>query len=142
MTGSRFEPSKAGRADIISIRVYGRPAPQGSKRYLGAGRMIESSRYVGQWRQDVIASIMPAHRQHLAAPVQLSIVFFLRRPKKRKSGEWHGVRPDLSKLIRATEDALVDAGVLTDDCFISVLCAAKVYHDEPGAHITVRLITE
>ena len=37
----------------FSLTVYGVAAPQGSKRHVGNGVMIESSNRVRPWRQDV-----------------------------------------------------------------------------------------
>jgi crossover junction endodeoxyribonuclease RusA len=37
----------------LSFRVDGIPAPQGSKRYLGNGGMVESSKRVAPWRADI-----------------------------------------------------------------------------------------
>ena len=40
----------------LTFRVYGTPAPQGSKRHVGRGVMVESSKKVAPWRQDVVAA--------------------------------------------------------------------------------------
>ena len=37
----------------LTITVHGTPAPQGSKRHVGNGVMVESSKKVKPWRQDV-----------------------------------------------------------------------------------------
>jgi hypothetical protein len=37
----------------LTFVVYGLPAPQGSKRSLGNGILVESSKAVRPWRQDV-----------------------------------------------------------------------------------------
>lgn len=121
----------------ITLHIHGRPAPQGSKRHIGGGRMIESSRYLRQWRDDIIAQIRPEQRLRLDEPVHLSAVFLLPRPRRHKAGEWHAKRPDLSKLLRAIEDALVDAGVLADDSRITSIDASKLYGDTPGVMITI-----
>ena len=42
--------------DKIFIPVRGVPAPQGSKRHIGHGIMIENSKKVKPWRQDVRAA--------------------------------------------------------------------------------------
>jgi Holliday junction resolvase RusA-like endonuclease len=125
----------------ISITVYGAPAPQGSKRHVGGGVMIESSKKVKPWRQDVKAAALTAleldgatigttqlHRPPLDGPLSVSMVFTVRDRPASKPGWWPtGLRwaktlmwrpastPDLSKLLRSTEDALTDAGVWRDD---------------------------
>lgn len=40
----------------LTVIVYGTPAPQGSKRHVGHGVMVESSRRVKPWREDVKAA--------------------------------------------------------------------------------------
>ena len=43
-------------ARTLTVIVYGTPAPQGSKRHVGHGVMVESSRRVKPWREDVKAA--------------------------------------------------------------------------------------
>lgn len=62
--------------------VLGLPAPQGSKRHVGEGRMVESSKRVKPWRRQVAA----AYRDHdfgdvLDGPVSVTVDFYLPRPK-------------------------------------------------------------
>ena len=40
-----------GKSRMIEIKVIGLPAPQGSKRHVGHGVMIESSNNVKPWRE-------------------------------------------------------------------------------------------
>ena len=40
----------------LTIVAYGQPAPQGSKRHVGKGVMVESSKKLRPWRQDVKAA--------------------------------------------------------------------------------------
>src|SRR5690554_1458850 len=68
----------------LMVRVHGIPAPQGSKKYVGNGRMIESSKKVGPWREAVKAAILTAtgHKPTtLDGAVQVDITFILPRPK-------------------------------------------------------------
>lgn len=142
---------------MITITVYGMPAPQGSKRFVGlskAGRglMIESSAKVKPWRVDVKAAA-EALIQRLAGEWPMGgalvaqMVFTLpkpaRAPKKRQT--WPDKKPDLSKLVRSTEDALSDAGFWADDArVVEYGRLAKVFPgegldalDRPGAVIRV-----
>jgi crossover junction endodeoxyribonuclease RusA len=74
-------------------------------------------------------------------------VFSFNRPTSIKRGKrpYPSVAPDLSKLIRSTEDALTAAGVWRDDCLVvEYTRLAKVYVNEdpealdrPGAFIVV-----
>jgi len=136
---------------MLKIVVFGAPAPQGSKRFIGRGggrgMMIESSKKVKPWRQDVKASALEALAaggSKVVGPVRVRMVFTLPKPgsapKTRKT--WPDRRPDLSKLIRSTEDALTEAGVWEDDARVVYCVARKVFPGEgsdalaaPGAVI-------
>lgn len=138
--------------DAIEFIVVGTPAPQGSKRFLGVhggkGIMVESSKAVKPWREAVkwAAILRPITNGaiRLRGPVVLDVVFTFPRPKSTKATALHGVKPDLSKLIRSTEDALTDAGLWEDDSRVVTLIASKFYvgHPEamalPGAKISIR----
>lgn len=131
--------------DEIIFFVEGSPAPQGSKTHVGGGRLIESSRQVGPWRDAVrrAAIEVMADRPPIEGPVYLVQVFALPRPKSHygtgrnsgrvKRGAPHRppVRPDLDKLARAVGDALTGI-CYHDDAQIVNLCAAKYYVTPSG----------
>jgi Holliday junction resolvase RusA-like endonuclease len=128
----------------LMITVYGRPAPQGSKRHVGNGVMVESSKNVKPWRQAVTwAAMEQANGVKVTGPVKLKIVFTMAKPKKPKYA-WPATAPDLSKLLRATEDALTDAGVWEDDARVVSSEISKVYPGGlgsltvPGALISIQ----
>lgn len=127
------------------ITVYGTPAPQGSKRFVGvhAGRgvMVESSKKVKPWRQDVVAAAKEALGGATALDGNLLVrmVFTLPKPssapKKRRT--WPNKKPDVSKLARSTEDALVTAGVIADDArIVEYARLAKVFPGEDIESLT------
>lgn len=140
----------------MEIIVYGSPAPQGSKRFVGMrggrGVMVESSAKVRPWRQDVKAAALAARAgaAPINCPVRVSMVFTLPKPvsapKRRRT--WPDRKPDLSKLVRSTEDALTDAGVIADDArIVEFGRTAKVYPGEdpaaleaPGVRITIEVV--
>lgn len=142
----------------MTITVRGCPAPQGSKKFVGvtkAGRglMVESSAKVKPWRQDVKAAGEAAMqgRAPLDGPLRVSMTFTLPKPasapKTRRS--WPMRKPDLSKLVRSTEDALTDAGVIADDARIVRCTASKVFPGEgedalqaPGCVVRIEVVTE
>lgn len=134
----------------MRIIAYGSPAPQGSKRFLGQtklgrGIMVETSNKVTPWRSDVITACRHIDQEPLTGPVICRMIFSMPRPAsvKRAKRPYPSIAPDLSKLCRATEDALQAAGVLRDDALIvEYTRLAKVYVDEdpealdrPGALI-------
>lgn len=113
----------------VGFHVVGRPAPQGSKRHVGNGVMVESSKYVGTWRQAVTAAalrVRPA--EPLDGPLHVIVAFTLARPKSApRRRRWPDTMPDLSKLVRATEDAITDAGLWADDARVVSCHASKVW---------------
>lgn len=123
---------------MIEFVAYGLPAPQGSKRYVGtskAGRgiMVESSKAVAPWREAVKFAATRERerigmRDPLDGPLQVEMTFSMPRPKSAPKSRHRPDRaPDLSKLIRSTEDALTDAGVWIDDARVVECRARKVY---------------
>lgn len=135
------------------IIVYGEPAPQGSKKFVGVikghGMLVESSKKVKPWRQDVVAAAKEAMEGFAMfdGPLRLKMVFTLAKPgsaPKRKR-TWPNKKPDVSKLARSTEDALVTAGAIKDDSrIVEYSRLAKVFPgedqdalDSPGVLIEI-----
>lgn len=129
---------------MIEFRAFGHPAPQGSKRFVGTTRsgrgvMVESSKKVKPWRSDVKAAAevaraaTPASMLPLDGPLTVEMVFTVPKPasapKKRRTYPCR--MPDLSKLVRSTEDAITDAGLWADDArIVEYARIAKVYPGE------------
>lgn len=131
----------------IVIVVYGTPAPQGSKSFKGLAKngkaiLAESSKKVRPWRQDVKLEAQRLRADLglpvLDEPLLVRMTFTLPKPvsapKRRRV--YPSKLPDLSKLVRSTEDARV------------VECtAAKRYPgegadalDAPGCVIEIRRV--
>ncbi len=130
----------------LAFHVVGRPAPQGSKRALGPGRMIEQSKYVKPWRAAVEAAArveigaLGRSWRTLDGPLALSATFRLTRPQKPKS-PYPDRAPDLDKIVRATLDAMQTAGVFVNDSRIVRIKAIKFYAapgQPTGAFIVVK----
>ena len=145
----------------LHITVHGTPGPQGSKTRNAAGALYESSAKVKPWREAVKSAALGALAYDeawtpLDEPVRVDVVFTLRRPKSHYgTGRNAGVlkpsapqhptgKPDLDKLVRSTQDALKDAGVLLDDSVVTAVFAAKSFVltgadalSHPGAVIRV-----
>ena len=68
----------------LTVIVHHLPAPQGSKRHVGDGRMIESSQHVAGYRDAVTAATLHARQQNgtdtLDGPLGLTVTFTLPRP--------------------------------------------------------------
>lgn len=142
----------------IAITVTGSPAPQGSKSFKGfhGGKAIlaESSKHVKPWRDAVRADALLVRDAMcgglwtpLDEPLAVDMVFTVPKPaaapKRRRTRPMR--MPDVSKLCRATEDALTDAGIWRDDArVVEYRRLAKVYPGEdrdalasPGAVIRI-----
>ena len=140
---------------MTTIRVFGTPAPQGSKRHVGNGVLIESSAKVKPWRQDVRAAALEADA-HFDGPVSLTVGFLLRRPASHfRTGRnahllrdsapaYPGKKPDIDKLLRSTLDGLGESGIWRDDAQVVRVRAEKLYadHEPVGAHITIEPLGE
>lgn len=142
----------------LAIRVHGTPAPQGSKRHLGRGVLVESSKAVKPWREAVkyaaLEVLLRARQQPLSGPVILDVTFLLPRPKGHyRTGRFDHLlrdsaplypagKPDIDKLVRSTLDGLGEAGVFRDDAqVVSLDGTVKLYADDqhpPGAVIRIR----
>lgn len=145
---------------MLEIRVYGNPAPQGSKRFMGIrggkGILVESSKAVKPWRQAVtfaaVASMESAglNARHSGAAitgaVSLDLVFTMPKPKSapKRTVTMPDKKPDIDKLCRATMDALTDSGAIEDDARVVRLHALKVFPGEgtdslpvPGVFIRI-----
>lgn len=150
---------------LIGFDVQDHPAPQGSKRHVGHGRMIESSKHVRPWREAVKESALKAAAEWLTAqdqpgpviiardiPVFVDMTFRHHRPKghyrtgrnshllKDNAPEFVTVYPDVSKLIRSTEDAITAAQIWADDAQVVDVHAVQIYTDQypEGAAVTIR----
>jgi Holliday junction resolvase RusA-like endonuclease len=138
---------------VIRFEVQGQPAPQGSKRHVGNGRMVEQSKAVIPWRQDVKAAAQAAmgwgQQPPLQGPVALAVTFALPKPASapKRKRTWPARRPDLDKLLRSTLDALTGV-VFADDGQVVSVQAAKAYVNEgthlvtPGAVLMIWEVTD
>jgi len=128
---------------VFTFRVFGEPAPQGSKRYVGNGRFIEASAKLKPWREAIShAAVSSFSGFAFTDPVIVTVVFIMPKLKTVKR-LWPSVAPDLDKLCRALGDGLsVDANIIADDSLIVGWVASKVYGDAPGALVCIRLATQ
>jgi Holliday junction resolvase RusA-like endonuclease len=138
----------AGKADVVEIRVVGLPGPQGSKKLVGRdgkgrGILVESSKKVKPWREAVVWAAREAMEEGalslerhcngaVIGAVSVEMIFTLPKPKSapKRRATLPDRKPDLSKLVRSTEDALTTAGVYEDDARIVECRSAKRYPGE------------
>jgi Holliday junction resolvase RusA-like endonuclease len=129
----------------MEIRIYGDPAPQGSKRVFN-GRIVEASgNKLKVWRKAIAAAcqnLVTEEHSLLLGPVRVEVEFYLPRPasvtiKKRALPI---VPPDLDKLLRGLLDGIGQSEVIWgDDSQVVQIDAVKLYADEtePGATVTI-----
>lgn len=138
--------------ESIRFFVPGHPACAGSKKFVRHGdriSLVDDCSRNRSWRKAVqlVAGINYRH-DLIIEPVVLGTEFVFVRPGghylKRKTGAvlrpdaplYPDVTPDLTKLVRAVEDALTGV-VWRDDCRVVGQYNAKVYGDQAGAFILV-----
>jgi Holliday junction resolvase RusA-like endonuclease len=141
----------------FTFTVLGKPAPQGSKRHVGRGVMVESSKRCKPWRQDVRHTALDLRPgdwyANMDAAIALSVVFVFARPKShfRANGQLKPSAPahctgrigDVSKLVRAVEDAMTGI-IYNDDAQIISLIAHRRFandREQPCAIITVSAVS-
>lgn len=144
-------------SDELRIVVYGETAPAGSKRIVPVGpkagpqrlRSIDANRKAEPWKQLVAREAGRAMegRALLRGPLSVTFTFFKRRPKghhgKRgllpSAPAFPTTRPDVTKLVRGTEDALTGV-VWHDDAQIVAPRAVKQFGEPERVEIVVREI--
>lgn len=138
---------------MITLQVFGEPAPQGSKRVYN-GRIVEAgSKKLKPWRKaiaDACFNLLTEEHSLITGPVKVEVDFYLPRPSSisQKKRALPIVPPDLDKLCRSLLDGLnqgADTGkvgdgiIYADDSQVVELIARKYYADdrEPGATIRI-----
>ena len=134
----------------VSFTVYGKPQPAGSKR---AGQSKSGKLFVrddakgsAPWKRQVAQAAGEAVNGSglLDGPLELSVIFTVPRPKghygvrglRPSAPEWPAVRPDVTKLLRAIEDACTGV-VWRDDAQVIAQHAYKVYGEPARAEVSV-----
>ena len=135
----------------VSFVVYSRAAPQGSKRHVGNGVMVESSKRVKPFRVDVrkaAESVVLPPDWPMSAPMRVGFRFHFARPKSHfkrdgvalsksapEEATSHGLG-DLEKLARSVNDALSSV-LFNDDRQVVEMHLAKAYDSEDLVIISV-----
>jgi Holliday junction resolvase RusA-like endonuclease len=146
MSGSGL---KAAGVGVVVVTVLGHPKPAGSKRVFLVGKAGGPKRPVvtddagpkgRDWRvtiQHAIAAVYPG--PPLTGPLELALFFTVARPQghtgrrglRPSAPPYPTTRPDVTKLVRAVEDAAT--GLLwADDAQIVTQTATKRYGMRPG----------
>lgn len=121
---------------MIEFRVYGIPAPQGSKTAFvrnGKAVVVDGSSTTGRqklssWRAEVAREAHNvADGNLLEGPIAVEINFVMPKPKSAPKGKiFCDKKPDIDKLVRSTFDSMT--GVLyRDDSQVAKVKATKTY---------------
>ena len=140
----------------LTFTVLGKPAPQGSKRHVGRGVMVESSKRCKPWRQDVRHTALDLRPDNwyanMDAAISISVVFVFARPKNhfRTNGQLKPSAPiyctarigDVDKLARSILDSLAGVLFAADEQVINLIAQKRYANDreQPCAIITVSAV--
>ena len=140
----------------VVFTVVGRPEPGGSKRSVGPGKIVDANKKVGPWRDSVAAAAILAMQDPavplLTGALGVGFTFYLRRPAghygtgrnadtlKPSAPRRPVTRPDVTKLVRAVEDACTSI-VWRDDSQIVTQVCRKFYGEPERCEVTVQTMT-
>lgn len=136
--------------EFASFQVVGvEPAPQGSKRYLGNGRFVESSKKLEPWRQAIASAVKKMMEDtgddtQFTEACQVEVTFILPKPKTVKR-LLPTVPPDADKLARSLGDSISlpkYSQLVADDSLICRWEIRKVYGtpETMGCSVVVSLL--
>ena len=152
-SGSKQGGSSSGQwFEPVEIFILGRARPAGSKRAV-ASRVFADNPHVMSWMQEVRSAADKAMqgRALIDKPVCFSACFYFARPKShygsgrnaselKPSAPEHMVhKPDLTKLVRAAEDALTKT-VWTDDSLVCRFGVIQKRYSDDGREFVTLLV--
>lgn len=140
----------SAEARSVSFTVHGLAAPAGSKTlgYSSGGKAFvrDASKRSAPWKKHVAreAALAMEGRPLLDGALRLGVVFTVPRPKghygarglRPSAPQYPTVRPDVTKLLRAVEDALTGI-VWRDDSQVVWQVAWKEYGEPAHCIVTV-----
>ena len=129
----------------MKLVIKGKPVPLARPRLLTGhhSRVYDPQATI---KQDGIQQLrlQNKNKDPINEPILLDVSYFMPIPnslsKKKKEeflGQKHSIRPDLSNLVKMTEDLIVDANIITDDARITTITAVKVYSDNPRTELSI-----
>jgi Holliday junction resolvase RusA-like endonuclease len=137
----------------VHFRVFGSPAPQGSKkgfvnpRTMRAVIVDDNKAPLRSWRQDITRTAIEARGQiQFTGPVLVEALFYLKRPAahfgvhglKPNAPSYVMTKPDLDKLLRGLLDAVTASGLWRDDSQVASFGnSRKVYGEQPGVEVWI-----
>ena len=137
---------------IITIKGI-ESAPQGRKKHVGRGIMVETCKRLKSWRKEVSLKAKLIVNEIIEEQVEVEVVFWFKRPLKHylPNGMLRQSAPvyitnknkgDLDKHCRALLDSLTKSA-FADDSQVVSLHAVKKYcetESQTGANIIIRIL--
>jgi len=129
----------------VIYKIMGKPIPWARPRirFGSVNKFFDSQK---KEKEDAIIQLKLQHKNKpiFDGPLNLVITFYMQAPLslsyKKKCmlyGMPHFKRPDLSNMIKYTEDLLQNAQMLTDDSRIISIKAKKIYAEHPRTEFTI-----
>lgn len=143
----------------LTFTVLGHPQPGGSKRAVpipgGKVRVIDANRKVRPWRDSVAAAAQTAMKEGghelFTGALGLRLTFYIQRPASHYTKVSERVsrgaprrpvtRPDLTKYVRAVEDACTSI-IWRDDSQVVTQIARKLYGNPERLEMEVHTINQ
>lgn len=135
---------------FVSFFVPGKAAPQGSKRHVGRGHMVESSKDLKPWRSDIAVfaqRAMAGRAIYTETALTVELGFILPRPvstPKTRPTPPAIKKPDADKLERAVLDALTHVVYDDDSRVIDIHARKRIAEigETPGVSVFIAPATE
>tara|TARA_R100001460_G_scaffold31321_1_gene61712 strand:- start:902 stop:1330 length:429 start_codon:yes stop_codon:yes gene_type:complete len=136
---------------IISIKGI-ESAPQGSKKHVGRGIMVETCKRLKSWRKQVSLRAKLIVDKIIEEPVEVEVVFWFKRPLKHylSNGVLRQSAPvyitnknkgDLDKHCRALLDSLTKSAFADDSQVVSLHAVKKYCETESQTGATIKIKT-
>jgi crossover junction endodeoxyribonuclease RusA len=126
----------------VTFFIPGTPAPQGSKRHVGNGVLIESSKHVGPWRERIAWFAAQNMHSRFTGAVNVRLEFVMPRPKSLPQNRTPAAikRPDVDKLARACLDSLSGIAYQDDSQVVGLHANKRIAlpGEQPGCQITIQ----
>lgn len=77
------------------------------------------------------------------APVEVTLVFHMPRPKSKRRQRWHTAKPDADNLAKSVLDTMTRCGWWVDDSRVSVLIVRKMLApdgSDAGCYVSVQVL--
>lgn len=121
----------------LSITLYGDPRTKKNSREANyRGRITQPSKAYMRFRADCLKQITGQYRQRITDRVNVRCLFYMKKDYITTNGVI-----DLTGLLQAINDILVDAGVIEDDCcrIVAGHDGSRVLHDKENPRVEIEI---